>query len=161
MKKLIPLACLAAFALSSCCKKTACVQNADMAITFYGFTAAEVDTVITTGYALGSMFSKVTRAETIDTAGHFTHMPDRPFCLVLKRPPSTNAYGGGYNLSFGAYEWKLYIPAVNKTILITNYGYQTYNCNPCGIRKGKEIRSLSTCSVNDSTKNVDDIRIYK
>lgn len=160
MKKYLFFIFVAAFAISSCCKKTACVEIHSIPVTFYGFTAAEVDTIYTTGYIAGSGFTNISRAEEKDTARHMYNLPDGTFSLELREPHLSSQFGHDASL-YDAHEWKIYIPSVNKTIFIHNYGYNSYRCNGCGFRRGEEVKSLSTCSVNDSTKKVDDIRIYK
>jgi hypothetical protein len=147
-------------AYSSCCKKEACLEVTGVPITFYGYNAVDLDTVYTTGYAPGTGFAKVTRERQADTIQK-DYGSDTTFALMVR---------GGGGISAGAlpgsalsdeHEWKIYIPALNQTIFISEYGYHSYTCNSCGSSKGSDVRSLSTCSVNGAHIAVDAVMIYK
>lgn len=156
----LPL-CIILFAISSCCKKILCVENKTIMVTFHGFTKEEVDTIYTTGYQLGSGFTIVGRPQQRDTAMHDNSTPDSVYSLFISRQYNSFTSYTAYGLN-DDYEWKLYIPATGKTITIRNYGYQSYRCsNGCGFRKGQEVKSLSTCSVDNTIMPVGNIRIYK
>lgn len=150
---------IASLAFSSCCTKKACVEMAGVPLKFYGFTLAELDTIYTTGYAPGSYFAQVTRPEQIDSVQRDYDSPG-VFHLNIDGNYTLSPHAGGSTLS-DEHEWKIFIPAVNKTILISNYGYRTYTCNKCAFSKNEKTRSLSTCTINGKTESVHDIRIYK
>ena len=160
-KFLLTLLCLVLCTLSSCCKKILCVENKELVITFHGFTKAEVDTIYTTGYQLGSGFTIVGRPQQTDTVRNDGYSTDSVFTLFVGVQYNGVTGYGAYGL-IDDYEWKLHIPATGKTITIHNYGYNTYRCsNGCGFRKGQEVKSLSTCSVDNTTTPVGSIKIYK
>jgi len=160
-KFLLPLLCLTFFTISSCCKKILCEENRSMIVSFHGFTKADLDTIYTTGYQLGSGFTIVGRSQQTDTTMPDINKPDSVYKLFISKQynGATVYVANGLN---DEHEWKLNIPATGQTITIRNYGYQSYRCsNGCGFRKGQEVKSLSTCSVDNTIMPVGNIRIYK
>ncbi|GAA4467468.1 hypothetical protein GCM10023093_23460 [Nemorincola caseinilytica] len=146
--------------ISSCCKKESCLEVVGVPISFYGYRASEVDTIMITGYARGTGFAQVVREQQIDTV---QASPDQDSVYVLKLKNS-NAITVGALPGSGltdAYDWQIYIPAVNQTIRISDYGYLTYRCGACGFDKGEDIHSLSTVNVNGASVKVDAVMIYK
>ena len=130
-------------------------------VSFHGFNSAELDTIYTTGYQLGSGFTIVGRPQQRDTAMHDNSTPDSVYSLFISRQYNSFTSYSAYGLN-DDYEWKLNIPATGQTITIRNYGYQSYRCsNGCGFRKGQEVKSLSTCSVDNTIMPAGNIRIYK
>lgn len=161
MSRILLLLCLVSFTISSCCKKILCEENRSVMVSFHGFTKAELDTIYTTGYQLGTRFTIVGRPQQTDTVLPDMYKPDSVYNLFI----STLYNGTTVYTSNGLtddYEWKLHIPATGQTITIHNYGYQSYRCsNGCGFRKGQEVKSLSTCSVDNTTMPVGKVIIYK
>ncbi len=160
MKKNILVLLLATVALSSCCTKKYCVELSGFPIKFYGFNSADLDTIYTTGYAPGSNFAQITRPEQADSVRADSDTPTI-FLLNARQngvvaPPNT--VGAAFS---DQHEWKIYIPSVNKTILISDYGYSTYSCNNCLFDKSDKVRSLSTCSVDGITESAQKIKIHK
>lgn len=156
MKKHLMFICVVSYLLSSCCKKTDCVEIHEFTVEFRGFTLDEIDTIYTTGFALNSSFTEVTKEEQKDTVREY----ENNYLLVHDigyRPPIV-LVSSSLNDN---HEWKLYIPSINRTVLIYNYGYNTYKCGGCTLKKGDRVASLSTCSVDDSTKRVDNIVVYR
>lgn len=156
MKKFIlPILC-ASLAFSSCCKKIACVEMNGLSIQFIGFSPSEIDTIYTTGFRLNTTFTDTAETAKIDTV----KLSDGTTYLLH------DFTSGGYT-AYGSsltdnYEWRLYIPSINRTIHIFNYGYNTYRCsNGCGFKRGEEVKSLSTCTVDNETQKAADIKIYK
>ncbi len=132
-----------------------------MIVSFHGFTKAELDTIYNTGYQLGSRFTIVGRPQQTDTTMPDINKPDSVYKLFISKQynGATVYVANGLN---DEHEWKLNIPATGQTITIRNYGYQSYRCsNGCGFRKGQEVKSLSTCSVDNTIMPVGNIRIYK
>ncbi|GAA4465978.1 hypothetical protein GCM10023093_19200 [Nemorincola caseinilytica] len=124
--------------LSACCTKKACVENDRITLQFYGFDTTELDTVYTTGYALGSGFTKVTREQRLDTT-------------YLGQVDSNRSYYPYYNEGLSdQYEWEVYVPAVNRTYRFTDYSYSTFSCN-CPQDK---VRSLHGCKMNGIPQNL-------
>lgn len=153
MRSFIGLLFLALCA-SSCCKKETCTTLANLPIFFYGYSAADLDTIYTTGYAIGSKFTQETRERKADT---FRVLDDGSAMLQVKDNISVT---GNASLP-DAHEWKIYIPGVNQTILISDYDYSSYNCNKCGLRRGTPIRTLATVYVNSVKRSVGELKIYK
>jgi hypothetical protein len=140
---------LLALFTSSCCKKTFCTTPAGLGVGLVGFDLAEIDTIYTTGYALGSGLTTVKREQQLDTVT-VEYNSDSVFFVK----PKSNG------ILSEAYEWKIFIPAVNKTYTITDYGYKSYKCGGCGHKK-EETRTLSTCLLNGVRTHVGALRIRK
>jgi len=145
---------LFAFCVSSCCKKETCTTLSNLPVFFYGYSASELDTIYTTGYAIGSGFTQEARERKADT---FRMLDDGSAMLQVKDNISVT---GNESLP-DTYEWKIYIPAVNQTILLSDYDYSSYNCNKCGLRRGTPIRTLATVYVNSVKRSVGELKIYK
>ena len=161
MSRYVLSLCIIFFTISSCCKKILCDENRTIMVSFHGFTQTELDTIYTTGYQLGSGFTIVGRPQQTDTVMPDTNNPDSVYTLFIGTQYNGVTFFGDYGLN-DDYEWKLNIPATGKTVAIHHYGYQSYRCsNGCGFRKGQEVKSLSTCSVDKTTMPVGNIRIYK
>ena len=144
---------IASVLAASCCKKETCATLSNLPVFFYGFAPEEIDTIYTTGYAIGSEFTQETREKQADTV----KMIDDGGAMLQVR--NSGAVG---NASLpDTYEWRIYIPGVNKTILLSDYDYSSYNCNKCGLRRGTPLRTLSTVYVNSVKRSVGEIKIYK
>lgn len=145
---------IASILLSSCCKKETCTTISNLPVFFYGYDPADLDTIYTTGYAIGSGFSQETRQRQADT---FKVLDDGTAMLQVR----------DYDPAIGnpslpdTYEWRIYIPATNSTILLSDYDYASYDCNKCGFRRGTPLRTLATVSVNSVKRSVGEIKIYK
>lgn len=142
------------FCVSSCCKKETCTTLSSLPLFFYGYSTSDLDTIYTTGYEIGSGFTQETRERKSDT---FRVLDNGSAMLQVKDNISVT---GNESLS-DSYEWKVYIPAVNQTILLSNYDYSSYNCNKCGLRRGTPIRTLATVYVNSVKRSVGELKIYK
>lgn len=140
--------------LASCCKKETCATLSNLPVFFYGFAPEEIDTIYTTGYAIGSEFTQEVREKQADTI----RMVDDGGAMLQVR--DYNKATGNTSLPDN-YEWRIYIPAVNKTILLSDYDYSSYNCNKCGLKRGTPLRTLSTVYVNAVKRSVGEIKIYK
>jgi len=149
--------------LSGCCTKKFCSEESYVHISFHGFEPSDIDTIYCTGYEIGSALGKVGSPEERDTTWKLGHAEPK---MVLVRDFKPYPSGGQKILSDGlpdTYEWKVYIPAVNRTLIINKYGYMTFKCNSCfpvSPRENKK-RSLSTCEVNGVESNVNDVRVDK
>ena len=87
-------------------------------------------------------------------------MADEVFSLVLTEiDVSTPASSRG--TLYDSREWKIFIPSVNRTILISDYSYNTFDCNSCGSSRGERITSLNTCSVNGTMQQANAVRVNK
>ncbi|MBX2906099.1 MAG: hypothetical protein KF744_08680 [Taibaiella sp.] len=154
--------CLLAIFLSGCCTQKYCYEYSDLQIYFYGFEPSEIDTIYTTGYEIGSSFTKVAAAVQIDS----TRFEGGKYTLVRFQSGSVSTTGESTNYSFGLpdrYEWQIYIPSISRTFLINKYGYTDFKCNWCFPASPSENKkhSLSTCAVNGVSTNAIDIRIEK
>ena len=143
--------------ISSCCYKEACSGIESVSVKFSGFNVAELDTIYRTAYAVGSGFANVTLPERRDTIWE-TDDSAGLYRLV------TDIYIDG-QLSVeitGDYDWKIFIPAVNKTIYLTNFGYRVYTCsNGCLLRKGDQVKSITSCTVDGVVMPSDGVVIRK
>ncbi len=162
MKKQIILVAFAASLLSGCCTKKYCSEESSLHISFHGFEPSEIDTIYCTGYEPGSNLGKIGSPEETDTTAK--QGQSEPKMVLVRRNnkyiPFETSSGEGLP---DTYEWKVYIPSVNRTLIIDNYGYKTYKCNRCFPASPPENkkRSLSTCSVNGVETNVREIKVYK
>ncbi len=147
MKNTLLLLTLLVAGLSACCTKKKCAELSSVEIKLQGFTAAEVDTIEVTGYALGSNFTNKTRDKHI-ASGYY--QPDAVYIVM-----------DNGNFLSDQYDWEVYIPAVNKTIRVSGYGYNSYSCNNCFLIKEDNIRTLSTCTINGVVTNANDVEVYK
>ncbi len=160
MKKYLLLACLATVALSSCCTNETCDKSDGFYVWLYGFNHEDVGTIHVTGYKKGSGFSQVALEQKTYHA-LFTFTPDSCFVLTDE---NTNPGGSQQILNKSLtddYEWKVYIPATNKTMLIDNYGYDAYDCNHCRYGKARKGYTLTACSVNGARTKIDSVKIFK
>ncbi len=155
MKQKLLFLSAATLLIASCCTKKACDDLDAVLVQFAGFQSSDIDTIYTTGYILGSNFAQVARPEQMDTAVHYED-------TLYRLASVTNGYYDGGYLS-DKYDWVVYIPSVNKTVRINNYGYNTFKCNRCFPYSppSNKTRSLSTCSVNGQTVNARDVVITK
>lgn len=146
-------------AASSCCKKESCLEVVGVPLTFYGYNPADLDTLYITGYEKGTGFGKIGRDVQRDTvqAGF------EAGTYMLKLKDNTGISPGALPGSAlpDDYDWQIYIPAVNQTIKVSDYGYHNYTCESCGRGKGREIQSLSSCTINGAIVQVDAARVYK
>ncbi len=156
MKKHLLFVCIASYILTSCCSKTDCNDNHSIPIEFRGFTLDEIDTVYTTGFAANSSFTDTTKETQRDT----TIGGDSTYILRHGYFTRSTVVIQGLNLS-DLHDWKLYIPAINRTVRIYNYTYNTYRCGGCRPGRGMKVSSLANCNVDDSIKNASNIVIYK
>lgn len=147
MKNTLLLLALLTTGLSSCCTKKACADLASVEIQLFGFDPADVDTIEVTGYALNSNFTQKTR-DTHITSGY--SQPGNKYII----------FDNGNFLS-DQQDWEVYIPAVNKTIRVSGYGYNSYSCNNCPIDREDKVHTLSTCSINGVITNANNVEVYK
>jgi hypothetical protein len=152
--------------LSGCCTKKYCFETSYLGITFYGFAPSEIDTIYVSGYIPGSGFTKAEVQSLTDTTMPLDESPGSPYALVRRQ------YVGNYQEDFSLtgpsslpdyYEWKIFIPSVGRSYVLTNYSYKTYKCNRCfpvSPRSNKE-RSITTCNVNGIESSAHDIHIVK
>lgn len=147
---------LTSLLLSACCKKQSCTELTCLPVAFYNFAPEDLDTIYTTGYAIGSGFTQVMREKQADTV---RAVEGQQGVYMLK---VRNGSGAGPDGALSdQYEWVIYLPSVNKTIELSDYDYSSYNCNKCGLRRGTPIRSLATVYVNSVKRSAGDIRVYK
>lgn len=140
--------------ITSCCTQKDCEEETHVHVTFHGFNLSDVDTVYVTGYRMGSNFAEVIQPQFADTV-----IPDGDKYLLANTSAATGMELGLIDTA----EWKVYIPSVNKTLLINNYGYSTFKCNACFpvSPPSNKIHSLSTCSVNGVTTYVHQVDVQK
>lgn len=150
------LLCSATF-ISSCCHKIHCPGLAVVPVKFSDFSEADLDTIYRTGYAVGSGFTNVTVPERRDTIQETDGSADLYWLI-------TDGYIDGLSSVdvTGDHDWKIFIPAVNKTIFINNFGYDVYTCsNGCLFRKGDQVKSVSSCTVDGVVMPFDGVVIRK
>jgi hypothetical protein len=136
--------------LSSCCPRDTCIPPPGFTVRFHGFDLTDLDTIYTTGYAIGSDFSQITRNQQIDSV-EVSYGIDTTFNITGK-----TAYA-----LYDDHEWKIYIPSLNRTLYISYYGYRTFSCNKCFLNKGEEGKALATCKLEDRIQDVGNLRIEK
>lgn len=142
--------------ISSCCKKEDCTMLSTLPVGLHGFALEDIDTIYTTGYAIGSGFTQVQRERQADTVEHVLSTANS-YMLRVRGQGS----GGASSWLSDKYEWTIYIPAVNKTVQLSDYDYSSYDCNKCGFRRGTPIRTISTVYVNSVKRAAGSIQIYK
>lgn len=155
---------LAAGLLAGCCTQKKCSEESYLSIAFDGFDLSDIDTIYTTGYAIGSGFTTETSPTQIDSVVTIPN-PGTGYAFARRSAPGASIHTSAITVQSSlpdTHEWKLVIPALNRTILINNYGYATYKCNRCFpvSTRDNKIRSLSTCSVNGAGSSRE-IRITK
>lgn len=165
MKKL--LTSLLAIALSSgCCTKKHCIETRYLEVTFHGFNPSEIDTIIVSGYLPGTGFTHAEVHSLTDTTEPSDSAPGSPYKLV-RRNYDDNYEGhvpiSGPSILPDHYEWKIFIPSVGKTYVLTDYKYRKYKCNKCfPVSPGSNInKALATCNVNGVSTDAQNIRITK
>lgn len=136
--------------ISSCCPKVDCAIPVGFSIRFHGFSPADLDTIYTTGYAPSTGFSQVTRPERLDTV-EANWGTDSIFYFRTK---------SGEVLQ-DTHQWKLYIPAINRTLYLSDYGYRTYDCNRCAFRRSTPQRAVHTAIFNGQRQEISNLRVDK
>jgi hypothetical protein len=147
MKNTLLLLALLITGLSSCCHKKKCMELSSIEIELHGFTAADMDTIEVTGYALGSNFAQKTR--------------DMHLTSGYSQPGNKYIVMDNGNFLSDQHDWEVHIPAINKTIRISGYGYNSYSCNSCPIDREDKVRTLSTVTANGVITNAYDVKVYK
>lgn len=132
---------------SSCChaERDVCVDKSAPDISFTGFTTEELDTIIMTGYQPGSNFTVVTKAEIIDTT-------------VTTRPPYPDTHETSLMPEEG-YEWKIVIPAANRTYRLTEFVYNTQTCKNCVTRT--KLKTLQSYKINGQSHTGGRVKVEK
>ena len=117
------------FMLAACCK-VYCEGN-ELAVSFRKFRATETDTVLFVRYQPQTGFSRV-----IDS------MP--VFSVV---PPADTSFSTLTHFISSSYDWKVFIPAVNRQFLFEKFQLTNEKCN-CGGTKYKAISSFQLNGVS-------------
>ena len=118
MKYILVIA-LSVFVICSCGRDIDCADSS-IHPTFIGYSLADVDTMVLRRYKAGDGFNTM-----IDT--FLITLLNRNGTYVIAGPDSLQVYTSGVYGSNGevlnaihvGYDWKLYIPAKNKTVAIT------------------------------------------
>lgn len=135
---------------SSCCPKVDCAVPTGFSIRFHGFSPADLDTIYTTGYAAGTGFSQITREEQLDTV-ETNWGTDSIYYFRTKNG----------DILRDTHQWKLYIPAINRTLYLSDYSYRSYDCNKCAFRRSTPERALHTAIFNGQRQEVTNLRVDK
>lgn len=151
MKQLLALLIVVlATCLTACCPKVDCAVPVGFSIRFHGFSLQELDTIYTTGYAPGTGFSQVTREEQIDTV-ESSWGTDTIYYFRTRSG----------SILHDSHYWKLYIPSINRTLYLSDYGYRTYDCNRCAFRRSTPERAAQTAIFNGQRQDVGNLRVDK
>ena len=99
------------FGMSACRSYTYNCTDSSLSTTFIGFTQAEIDTFYLRQYVANTTYSSLLKTDTVGRSRNLS---------LYQRNDSIDAFTYGVQSISAGSDWELIIPAVNKTIRISN-----------------------------------------